>query len=423
MRFFSIYECHNVCRRFLCIPILFLTSCTKLEVADQAFQFNEAVGSTASRLLLLNAVRASKGYPLQFTKLSGYDGGNRWQGEVDPSLPIPFAASRQYTIGPKLTFSPGVTKLTLADLNTAEAQEGFRRHFNFNDWRYYQSLGWEPNLVQTLAIEQIRVREEIYRAINLRASNQCTNSGRSQSLKCRRAFEVPVSCEPTVARFLGHDVYVFLNDPKSPCQYKLFQSFRAKLGLVGHIIRPHKFPSTKRASKAKSYHSAGTTITINNVNQQSSKDKGTKKSDTIIFSFHDTRLTRMVMDYRETEKTTGVIGFEYVFRSPERMVRFLGDVIFAQNHNTPPFYPDIVVGEEAVELFRVEAGMLVGGHGAVSIKGPEGMRFSIPIPDRKNPHHHRSLRALTFVADQINRAVSKDALPQFTTFTLTGASQ
>jgi hypothetical protein len=56
-----------------------LIACVKFEVDDHSYQFNEATGSLGLRLRLLNAVRASKDYPLQFSKIQGYQALAPWE--------------------------------------------------------------------------------------------------------------------------------------------------------------------------------------------------------------------------------------------------------------------------------------------------------------------------------------------------------
>ena len=99
-----------------------LTGCVSHQLDDHSFQFNEATGSASMRLLLLNAVRASKDYPLQFSKLSSYKGkGAMNHASLGASLPIKLPI--EGTLTPKVELNDGISTFDLVDLNTEEAQE------------------------------------------------------------------------------------------------------------------------------------------------------------------------------------------------------------------------------------------------------------------------------------------------------------
>ena len=123
-----------------------LASCTSYEVEDHSLQFNQAVGSLGNRLLLLNAVRAAKGYPMQFSKLQTYTGQGR--ADTGVSIDVPFVLD---TVGSG-PLSParligtaratpglrsGVQALQLVDLNTAEAQKALRTQVSAKEFEYY----------------------------------------------------------------------------------------------------------------------------------------------------------------------------------------------------------------------------------------------------------------------------------------------
>jgi hypothetical protein len=64
----------KLCPAWLVLVALIMPSCTRVEIEDHSLQFNQAAGSLGNRVMLLNIVRAAKGYPLQFSKLTGYTG-------------------------------------------------------------------------------------------------------------------------------------------------------------------------------------------------------------------------------------------------------------------------------------------------------------------------------------------------------------
>ena len=118
-------------------PILLLVtalcSCTGYVVHDQSLQFNEAIADLNSKMILLNAVRVSKDLPMQFSKVSTYQGSGGGSAALSGKLPFgkgPFGTNLPnpvYELDPSLTVSNSVSQLVLVDLNTAEAQTSLRK--------------------------------------------------------------------------------------------------------------------------------------------------------------------------------------------------------------------------------------------------------------------------------------------------------
>jgi hypothetical protein len=112
-----------------------------------------------------------------------------------------------------------------------------------------------------------------------------------------------------------------------------------------------------------------------------------------------------------------------IWRSPERMVRYLGDVLAAQTFGSGSKKGPIQILNDAgvvVDLFRVERGRDLLGTSAVSVEGPERDPFFIPVPDHDSKSAHVSLQALALVMESLNLAVSGKALPPPTAVFLSG---
>src|SRR5262249_12576223 len=124
---------------------------------------------------------------------------------------------------------------------------------------------------------------------------------------------------------------------------------------------------------------------------------------------------------------------EFTLRSPEQAVRYLGGLVALQNYNKekfiPTIWPDNIdvngvssaaqnLSDGGVPLFRVERGT-PQIDAAVSVIDSEANYFYIPRPQYGSKWRDRSLEVLALVQDVLNSAVSKQALPQPTTFALT----
>jgi hypothetical protein len=109
-------------------------------------------------------------------------------------------------------------------------------------------------------------------------------------------------------------------------------------------------------------------------------------------------------------------------RSPERIVRYLGDLISAQNYGPHRFVPKFLDTErlETYTLLRVVRGIPPPGGTAVSVRSPDGEVFYIPRRDTDARKQDISLETLSIVTDVLNAAVSKKAFPEVTTLSVRG---
>lgn len=127
--------------------------------------------------------------------------------------------------------------------------------------------------------------------------------------------------------------------------------------------------------------------------------------------------------YQKLSKERDGVGnrievLEVVLRSPERMVRFLGDTIEAQELAKDKWIPMILHEERPVPLFLVKRGHDLMRRAAVGITEPEGEQFVIPISENSAPH--LSLRTLSLVMEFLNSAVSGKSLPPPNTLIISG---
>jgi hypothetical protein len=150
-----------------------LTGCVSHQVDDHSFQFNEATGSLGMRLLLLNAVRASKDYPLQFSKISLYQGrGAMGSASLTATMPLKLPTNGNMT--PKVDWNDGISRIDLIDLNTEEAQEALKKPLTYNGYAYHTAFSGSRSsiLPQFLLLEQIAVSSRLGEVIE--ESVRCT---------------------------------------------------------------------------------------------------------------------------------------------------------------------------------------------------------------------------------------------------------
>lgn len=458
---------------------LLLPACTRVEIEDHSLQFNQAAGSLGNRLLLLNAVRAAQGYPLQFSRLTSYTGQSRLDGNIGLSLPFvantfgsPPDGRFQGTLSPGASFKTGVSNLQLTDLNTAEIQQKLREQVKASDFAYYRSQGWQKALVNTILIELISVDPMLYDRVKKASLEACKGSGRTnhrqacawlQSNIVATCFGKRAAMEERASRD-GDVVLVYTNNPRKICQHVGFQ-------WVFTSIRVLAGTSLDLDPKVDTDECKTTRALLSDVTREPADGKGAKtKSEKETFSQNvkDGKISvdvnvkvgekREKDDDDRTKESGGAIGLvipkgarggrvteiqelsaldqlrseqlcilkegrkpiDILYRSPERMVRYLGEVVAVQSFGGGDARGPIqILNDEGnlSDLFRVERGRFLLGKSGISVEGPEGESFNIPSSNGTEKSH-LSMQALALVMESFNLAVSGKSLPQPTTIFL-----
>lgn len=147
----------------LAVAAITLIACVKMEIDDHSYQFNEATGSTGLRLLLLNAVRASKDYPLQFSKINTYQGTGTVGGSISADIPVSSIADG-IKLTPKIDIKPPINQLALVDLNTEEAQQALKKQASVETFRYYflQRGTRAMGVINAALVESVYIHEQLY---------------------------------------------------------------------------------------------------------------------------------------------------------------------------------------------------------------------------------------------------------------------
>ena len=437
--------------RALLVPLLAVTlsQCVRYEIEDQSLQFNQAVGTVANRLLLLNAVRAAKGYPTQFSKLATYTGQGRISGKIGAKFPFTLnhigtgtlaRAVQTGNVDPSLSFNSGVQSMQFVDLNTEEAQKLLHKTLTATALKYYLEQGWENRLVNTILFESITVINRLATPIFRKYMKYCKEkkkNKRKEKIRIKKCYphkklsnlsRNSKKCDPheilknntyTVRRVTYVD---FTNDPRNVCQFYAFQFILEAFGVSSGFIDSNpkkKKVKQKKVQKKPVIRSDRFAIDVNLTVPKKKAVATSGPAVTLAFA-NNRKLQNTLDDLKKKVDYKGVKirPMEAVFRSPERMVRFLGDVISAQVLAKNGANLKIRIDDDIVNLFYVERGR--GSRSAVAVTGPEGERFFIPIPDHGSPSRHRSLPALALVADFMNSAVSGASLPASNSVILSG---
>jgi hypothetical protein len=226
-------------------------------------------------------------------------------------------------------------------------------------------------------------------------------------------------------RYSRHGIsYVpFQNNARDFCHFVLFQwLLDTVVAGDGGVDLPSKRKAAQKKDKQGQqavYRSSKFAIDVNvKLPEKEEKDTDKDAGDIDLF-FGNRALDKLYQDLLKRQKPPAKV-IEYNLRSPERMVRFLGDIIAVQQLAERPREIKIFMDKVPVDLFVVRRGANYSGRSAVSIVDPEGVNFYVPIPDHGSPTKALSLQTLALVMDFLNSAVSGKTLPQPTTLIVTG---
>lgn len=419
------------------ILVLLLTSCTSYEIEDHSVQFNEASESLNLRLLLLNAVRASKDYPLQFSKIGNYQGVGSPSASISASIPWgPKLVNPIYEVNPSLALKSGVQQLSLVDLNTEEAQAALKRALTPNDFRYYyiNREAREAYTIFDLTIQTVGIQEGLLAKMKVAFEQACANLKKTTAsrhehseLYCRGVRTILQQCpreelENKVA--VGDQTFITFETSigRSPCRDMSLRYVSFILQRLGFNIeaRQRKRNNDKEAPVTP----GGKDTYYFEINANSdSKSEGASRETTYehIFSFTDPDVKKAAAcPSGQRGSACENPKFYITFRSPESMVRYLGRIIAAQAYRDPPHVHKILSFEcqGEVPMLEVTRGRGRSDKPAVSVRDQEGEDFYVPAPKHGDPCRAKSMETLSLAADILNGAVSKKAIPTVTSVNL-----
>ena len=144
---------------FLLAGTLIFSGCTEFIVVDRTVNYNLAVEKASNRLLLLNAVRAYKRYPMHFAAISKITADGPLSGTF--ALPIPFSGDVNHglTLTSTVSVKSGTT-VEIAILNKQKFFRGILKQVSLSTFNFYWEYGWPKELLILMFIRKIKLGEE-----------------------------------------------------------------------------------------------------------------------------------------------------------------------------------------------------------------------------------------------------------------------
>ncbi len=351
--------------------------------------------------------------------------------------PRPISAFNKFT--PKVDWKDGITQLNLVDLNTEEAQQALKKVISFDILQYYMLYRGNRSLgvINAIMIEQVVMSKTLHLLMQETTAQRCAEyksairhpphiSGEQFSkvkYVCSMIEFYESKCDALHTPEQSYGSVLFRSDLSSECAHRRFLTaglqfyvLGVNIGKAGHTAESSKPSLTQRAK--------GNTFNIFVAEPKSSDEKMDNQEkgegrirDELFIRNCKTRAPKLCA---VTADGSVRIPVSFRFRSPERMVRYLGELIATQNYGGKTFVPYVVDPDlkAVLTLLRVVRGVPPYEGSVATVRDPDGEAFYVPRPDYQAIVKDRSLETMAIVSDVLNGAVSKKAFPQPTTFTL-----
>lgn len=445
---------------------LLLIGCTRTQVIDRSMDFNEALEVSTNQMLLLNAVRASRKYPMHFSNISQVTATPKISTKLGFTLPFGGDASG-FSSSPEFDYSHADT-IVFTALNDQDFYRGILSPVGFPIVDQYLSQGWPSELLIYMFVERLELSENSTVALLSLALATCSGNMNSQACgvlvnaitestgsrddaatATRSSLTTVLSRPGKVEDFFPHADRIqekyrkkrsrnrLSNDPADARSFFAFQAIAASLWVldVDAYITVREGINTKLTKKTVTQGPNGKTV------QEELKPAETRKLVLVIpleeqlikdgsslgFRTRMTSLCNNIAGPRPNDEAfqllPAVCEVEFIeigdlpsgkesgeirtwLRSPQGMIYYLGEIIGARSNRS--------VRDATKWLFRVETGEIESS--VVSVNH-QGEIFSIPSSGRTG---HKSMQVLALINQILNLKKKATRLPFVPTVITTG---
>ena len=441
--------------------------CESGHMSYHTVSFNEALEDSDTKVILLNAIRASKRYPMSFSAIGTVLGSGLTRGNLDTNFPfsvvdgVPELPS--FTLTPKIQTESGFSSLSTTNLETNKFLQAMNNPAPQKLIRDYIDKGWPEELIVLVFLREVQLTDESLAAIQEYHKVVCYEKvhpsfvflANYQAL-CRGIEEIyarfellqcpylpftydriqSISLSPSVYRkALGETkdgktpgetkdgktlaerndqkpvkLFRFINNPRNECEFLAFLDIVRKYRLLRARFETESSPGGYQEKTKVAYYREfeGKPLgTIRDVKEEFEQKAG---SEVVVFVI-DNPLTGELRSFNFGKKKN-TVGLIYV-RSPHDMIAYVGDLISAQLRENEPHVVQLLVEPEQrkADLFRIESGLGGALASAVSVQH-EGITYSIPRPGVGEVSEHRSLQVLALIRQFVAQGIEREDLPK-----------
>lgn len=390
----------------LVVTALTLGACSQYGVANRAISVNKGLEIANNRMLLLNAVRASKRYPMVFSDITQITTKDPVTGSLSLQVPFGGDAKSNFVLSPQLNLGSGTT-LQISPMNKQSFTRGITTATSLETLNYYLRQGWPKEMLFHMFIRIMRFKNACDEALFNLAPNL-----RTEDLYC-----------PSGDKKRGTTVWT--NGPGSKLKdQKHFKEFQEALRrmiaqeLVVRKLRTAKDPDWQE------------TTLVETVERKQEDGKMTDRTETVTTTKEKgetTESSQLFLGFK-LPKDQAETGFDCIrdkddpqacyieveaapLRSPEAMIFYMGELIETQLKSENHFVPTL--GSKKRPILKVVNGRPSGGT-AVKVSH-EGETYAIPRADAG-----RSMSVMSLVTLIFGLQREADELPTTPTVTVVG---
>ena len=415
---------------------LTLGACSQYGVANRSISVNKGLETANNRMLLLNAVRASKRYPMAFSAINFVSTSDPLSGSVGLSVPFGGDAASRFIVTPNISLDSGIT-MQITPMDKQEFTRGITTPTSLETLNYYLRQGWPEEMLFLMFVRTMRIK------------NPCAETFLDQPKAT--ALENLKKCpDDKDDKQVTPETELLENAPgKTEASQTKFNDFQTKLR---DLIKTHKLQVRELETVTPSAKDWTTTTRITKrvperpggekklkiVKQITTEEpsEATKSSRLILAAKLPKAQFRGAMDLvsmlpkvrKKQKEKLGCIEDKdepkscYVevevapLRSPEAMIFYMGELIDTQVNSSPQYIPMIKKSKDSdalVPLLRVTKGRPKGAS-AVKVSH-EGETYAIP---RAAAGRSMSVMSLVSLIFGLHRNALE--LPTTPTVTLTG---
>ncbi len=427
----------------LCTAGLVVAACARSEIRLHAVSYNKAISDYGNKQVLLNAVRASKRFPMYFSKVGDMTGNGMLSGSVQTQFPFrvedgSHVVLPNFNINPQASADSGLSSVKIGNLNTKEFQKGLFTEITPELFQIYHENSWTRQVLFTMFIHKISVSYNMNNRIQSSYYQKCMNDDFYKPL-CRQISNDVGHYKATCSgKLIG---LRYFNTGKDRCDYLKFQIFLRKIWVLNpRFEKDTRGTKSKMANAGKMQASAmggSERILFKGLNFEAKKVTQTTHDGEVVKSVvyaepKKVPAAPLVLKIKlDTEEVTFANAndpansarrdeLKVDLRSPHAMIKYVGELINAQLHVEDRFVPEIVVGPEAMpvplfEIRRSPIGKIISG--AVSVKH-EARTYYVPRPRYGKQVEARSLQVLDLINQVIIHQTTQEDLPKTSTVQL-----
>lgn len=410
-----------------------LSACSQVQLVHQVSEHNDALEYSGNQVVLLNAIRASKGYPYYFTYLGDLQGKDAATATVEANAAslTTFTNHQQHRFfgKPAVALNNGFSSFNVSNANSDEFALNLITPLSAAQASVLINSDWPTEHLAMLIVRRIGLSEQDFGALKENIEARCHNPVEALSHLCSLvqadvarcgfppADQVFDSAKPGVVK----RIYTFRNEPEEDCAFARFQVavraivLAAPSMLQREVDKPKGAPAGKSAAKGTTEASANGgqqnfQITVNNAPERRESDGKLHLRVELRRRSGLTQISNLLIEGTRSE--AGATYF--VLRSPGDIIDYLGRLIKVQLRTDGARVASVLYERrQQVPILLVKRGPVLG-RAAVSVTH-EGERFHVPTNSYDIGERHMSMQSLMLVNQLLAMKLKRDNLKNATT--------